>query len=265
MGEHATREAEVDDLLRRGVFVDLYQVVRQSMQISHDSYSLKKVREFFMTDAGAGRGHRRRRVDPRVPAISRNRRRARSSTAIRDYNDEDCESTRQLRDWLLARKAEAEQQFGDDIPWWTQGGGGREGARRPRRQSRRCGTQLAQMARNGEPETARGQAPAALVHLVDYHRREAKPGWWAFFERLKKSLDELRDDTEAIAYLTPVGDRGADRQEVVGPHAGVPRPGVQARGRRHACANLSTARRPAGHRLDRPSGQPTAAARAFGR
>ena len=48
MGEHATREEEVDDLLRREVFVDLYQVVRQSMRISHDSYSLKKVRQFFM-------------------------------------------------------------------------------------------------------------------------------------------------------------------------------------------------------------------------
>src|SRR4051812_940999 len=54
MGQYATREAEVDDLLRRGVFVDLYRVVRQSMQISHDSYSLKRVREFFMAKAGRG-------------------------------------------------------------------------------------------------------------------------------------------------------------------------------------------------------------------
>jgi uncharacterized protein len=46
-------------------------------------------------------------------------------------------------------------------------------------------------------------AAAALAHLLDYHQREARPGWWAFFARLKKSLDELRQDTEAIAYLTP--------------------------------------------------------------
>ena len=39
---------------------------------------------------------------------------------------------------------------------------------------------------------------------MDYHQREAKPGWWAFFARLKKSLDELREDTEAIAYLSAV-------------------------------------------------------------
>ena len=35
MSEHATREDELDDLLRREVFVDLYQVVRQSIRISH--------------------------------------------------------------------------------------------------------------------------------------------------------------------------------------------------------------------------------------
>jgi len=34
MGEHATREDEVDHLLRREVFVDLYRVVEQSVRIS---------------------------------------------------------------------------------------------------------------------------------------------------------------------------------------------------------------------------------------
>jgi uncharacterized protein len=37
------------------------------------------------------------------------------------------------------------------------------------------------------------------------HRREAKPEWWAYFERTKKSLDDLLDDPEAIAYLEPTG------------------------------------------------------------
>ena len=54
MSEHSTREEELDDLLRREVFVDLYQVVRQSLRISHPSYSIKKVRTFFMEGAGQG-------------------------------------------------------------------------------------------------------------------------------------------------------------------------------------------------------------------
>jgi len=43
MGRHGTREEELDNLLRRQVFVDLYQVVRQSMRISEESYSIKKL------------------------------------------------------------------------------------------------------------------------------------------------------------------------------------------------------------------------------
>src|SRR5688572_21710078 len=54
MSEYATREDELDDLLRKEVFVDLYQVVRQSMRISHPGYSIKQVRTFFMPGAGQG-------------------------------------------------------------------------------------------------------------------------------------------------------------------------------------------------------------------
>ena len=41
MGKYATCEAEVDDLLRHGVFIDLYAVVRQGFVIGTPSYSLK--------------------------------------------------------------------------------------------------------------------------------------------------------------------------------------------------------------------------------
>jgi uncharacterized protein len=43
-----------------------------------------------------------------------------------------------------------------------------------------------------------------LAHLLGYHRREAKPEWWAYFDRQKKSLDDLLDDTQAIAWLEQV-------------------------------------------------------------
>ncbi|HXE81466.1 MAG TPA: hypothetical protein VNK41_11985 [Vicinamibacterales bacterium] len=67
---------------------------------------------------------------------------------------------------------------------------------------------------------------------LDYHRREAKPEWWAYFERRKKSLDELLDDTEAIAFLTETNDPPRADRTSLDSHAGFPRPGVQAQGRR---------------------------------
>ena len=57
---HATREEEVDRLLRGGVLVDLYRVVRQGIRASVESYSIKKleplyglVREVELRSAGS--------------------------------------------------------------------------------------------------------------------------------------------------------------------------------------------------------------------
>ena len=49
MGAHATREAEVDDLLRREILVDLFRVVRQGLRAGVRSYSLKEIEQFFFT------------------------------------------------------------------------------------------------------------------------------------------------------------------------------------------------------------------------
>ena len=43
MGRFATCEDEVDDLFRRGVFVDLYRVVRQGVRAGVESYSIKRL------------------------------------------------------------------------------------------------------------------------------------------------------------------------------------------------------------------------------
>ena len=43
MGRFATHEDEVDDLFRRGVFVDLYRVVRQGVRAGVESYSIRRL------------------------------------------------------------------------------------------------------------------------------------------------------------------------------------------------------------------------------
>ena len=47
----------------------------------------------------------------------------------------------------------------------------------------------------------RGDTFAA--RLLDYHRREAKPAWWAFFSRVEQTSDELVEDAEAIGGAHP--------------------------------------------------------------
>ena len=43
MGRFATREDDVDDLFRLGVFVDLYRVVTQVVRAGVEGYSIKRL------------------------------------------------------------------------------------------------------------------------------------------------------------------------------------------------------------------------------
>lgn len=117
---HGVCEDQVDRLLRDGVFVDLYPVVRGSICISADSYSLKRLEPLYMgedlrigdvTDAAtsitvyadycAAADSGDTLVDGR-PAADVARALLES---IADYNNYDCRSTLELDSWLRERAA----------------------------------------------------------------------------------------------------------------------------------------------------------------
>src|SRR5829696_1348293 len=102
MARYGTREAEVDDLLRRKVFVDLYTIVRQALRLGTESYSLKAVEAMYpferdaeVTEAGGS-----------ILAYQEYLQTGREDKleAIADYNADDCRSTMALRDWLLEER-----------------------------------------------------------------------------------------------------------------------------------------------------------------
>ena len=191
MARYGTREAEVDDLLRRKVFVDLYTVVRQAMRIGTESYGLKAVEAMYpferdaeVTEAGGSiLAYQEYLATGRQEQLA----------AIADYNADDCRSTMALRDWLLEERGAIAYQETDP----------------PRAQSEAALARQAELERleaallDGRPDTGR----VLLADLLRFHRREARPEWWAYFERLGRTPDELRDeDTEAIGGLTPADD-----------------------------------------------------------
>ena len=207
MGLHATREDEVDRLLREHVLVDLYRVVEQSLRISQSSYSIKKVEAFYMeareesvTDGedsilmfeqwleGGDQGLR---------------------DAIEAYNHADCDSTLMLLDWLLERRAECETQYGVTIPWRPAGGD----APAPQAESADAETVgLSEALLDGLPDESKITDPDErsrwlLAQLLDYHRREDKPMWWEYFARLEKTpLELIEEDSEAMGGLVAVGE-----------------------------------------------------------
>jgi len=212
MGLYGTREEEVDDLLRAKVLVDLFAVVRHALRASYPSYSLKEIERFYLD----GREAAVKGGDDSVLLYERWREAGGDELleAIRAYNEEDCLSTLLLRDWLLERRAEAESQYGRELAWFE--------PEPPRELKEEAVEALAERERlraellaglpddpNELSEDERVRYLAA--HLLEYHRREAKPVWWAFFDRLGKTPAELVDDAEAIGELEPVGSEPEQR------------------------------------------------------
>jgi hypothetical protein len=85
-------------------------VVRHSVCISKESYSLKSIEAFYMqareekiADGAASIVAYERYIATRDEALL---------GAIAGYNERDCESTRLLRDWLEARRGEMTAQAG---------------------------------------------------------------------------------------------------------------------------------------------------------
>ena len=70
MGEHSTREREIDDWLRQELLVDLYRVVKQSLRAGVDELLDQGDREAVRVRAH-GRGRGRRRVGRPLRAVAR--------------------------------------------------------------------------------------------------------------------------------------------------------------------------------------------------
>jgi predicted RecB family nuclease len=201
MGLHATREEEVDQLLRGKVLVDLYTVVRQGLRVGQPNYSIKSIEAFYMgkrdTEVSEG-GDSIVAFEQFLETGDRS-----LLESIERYNEDDCRSTYLLREWLLDRRDEAIQEFGQEIPW--------KAPPEPYEPDPELQAELDALhaALTADiPDDAAGwdddqHACWLMAQLIDYHRREAKPSWWAYFERLEADEEQLTEvDNEALGRLT---------------------------------------------------------------
>ena len=115
MGTYGTREHEIDSMLRGGVFVDLYRVVRQALRVGEPRYSLKNIETLYRKPrdgdvATAGDS---------IVEFARWREAPDGATweqskvlgGIRAYNRDDCDSTCELAAWLRDRQREAKVAY----------------------------------------------------------------------------------------------------------------------------------------------------------
>ena len=93
---HGILEDELDELLRREVFIDLLTVTRQALRISYPSYSIKDVRRFFMEASAEVEGGAEALVlyeQWMADARRRGARRRSSSTTRRTASRTSCSAT----------------------------------------------------------------------------------------------------------------------------------------------------------------------------
>jgi len=206
---HATREEEVDRLLRARVLVDLFRVVRQGIRASVESYSIKRLEPLY----GLEREVELRSAGSSIVAFEAWLEGGTAENgevgedilrAIAGYNRDDVISNLRLRDWLEERRPELARRIGRPIPRPDEQAEAAE-PREPGEHERQVAAAVAVLTAD-VPAEASNRSPAQqdgwlLAQLLDWHRREEKAFWWRFFELAGMTDEELVDQREPLSRL----------------------------------------------------------------
>jgi predicted RecB family nuclease len=202
MGRYATRESQVDRLLRAGRFVDLHGVVKQSLRASVEEYSIKQLEPLYgferaqpLDQAGAALRVIQRGLELGA-AVSASDDHAR---AVEAYNREDCLSAHALRGWLERLRAESCPEM--PRPVEEAGDPNAEISQRERRAHELAERLLAGVPDDAQQRSEEERARWLLANLLGWHRREEKAPWWEYFRLRELSDEELLDETAALSGL----------------------------------------------------------------
>ncbi|MDY6946019.1 MAG: TM0106 family RecB-like putative nuclease, partial [Pseudomonadota bacterium] len=205
MGRYATREAEIDRMLRASLFVDLFTIARQSVRASVESYSIKNLEPFYefkravpLIEVRSALAKLQARLELNdVAAIT-----ADSKSIVLSYNRDDCLSASRLRDWLETIRGE---MVADGVLIPRPAAGDPEPTpeldERQRQVAALVERLTADVPSDGVERSNEQQARWILAHSLDWHRRELKSTWWELFRLGDLPAEHLLDERHGIAGL----------------------------------------------------------------
>ena len=214
-GRYATREAELDVLLRAELFVDLHTIVKHALKASVESYSIKELEQFYgfarrqdMREATASRRAIEWAIEFKEP-VRGVADLAPHVDAVERYNREDCISAEKLHAWLETLRAEVEQR-GFELPRpEPKSGEASEQIEETAEETRRFMARLLDgVPLDADERSEEQHARWLLAHLLEWHRREEKAAWWEYFRLRDLPLDEYFDERSALAELRFVATVG---------------------------------------------------------
>jgi predicted RecB family nuclease len=220
VGRHGTCVDEVDELLRAGVFVDLYRAVRQGIRASVESYSIKRLEPLYAFTRTVPLRDANLALQSYEAAMALGNDLGEISDllkTIEGYNRDDCVSALRLRDWLEDRRKELGAKCSRELPRPTP-----KSAEPAEKLSARLAEVRALMARLLSPLpidegkwTDEHRALWLLAQMLEWHRREEKSAWWEYFRLCALSDDELEEDKSALGGLEFVGEVGRIKRSIV--------------------------------------------------
>lgn len=198
---HGVCEFEVDQLVRDGVFVDLYAITRKAFRFSTESLSIKKIEPVYWD------GDRNKEVATAVGSVIEFEKALgllasgdesgfqRILSEIKAYNRDDVDSTRQLDQWLRNQAKELGITFSVNSPH-------NDFQLDQSSELVREDPIAIQLLKNvpsiKDDRSDIQQGLALLSAAILFHHREARPAWWAIFDRALKDQDELEAFNDVV-------------------------------------------------------------------
>jgi predicted RecB family nuclease len=212
MGRYATREEELDRMLRAGLFVDLYQVVRQGIRASVERYSIKELESLFgftrstpLEDASSALATLQALLETADPSAVNEE----VKGVVLGYNRDDCLSAHALRNWLEGVRA---RLIADGSPIERPATPAAEPSDGRSQWQIRIDALIERLTAN-VPADLRERSPEEqarwiLAYVLDWHRREEKAVWWEYFRLSALTNEDLLEERAALGNLTFVGTVG---------------------------------------------------------
>jgi len=182
---HKVHGVDYDHYLNLGRFVDLFRVVKQAINISEKSYSIKEIEKYYDF---------KRTGDIKKGDISEEfyiqwieNKNQKLLDEIEEYNKQDCISTFKLRNWLLKIKPA-------DTKWFV--------PEKDQMELRSFEQNLLDyQKRFNASKLSDNPTVKLLSDVIGFYNREQKPQWRQFFDRKDLSDEELIDDRECIGNM----------------------------------------------------------------
>ena len=205
MGLYATREEEIDSMLRAGLFVDLHAVFKQALRAGVEEYSLKTLELF----AGFKRSIHKDDSRAAMRYITHSLELGWADaipphfiTDMESYNRDDCFATSALRDWLEAQRA-AQITAGHKIDRPPLGDGAPTEELNARQQRVKALVEklTADIPVDAAKRDEKQSATWLLAQLLDFHRRENKATYWEGYRLAELDDDDLLDERSGLGGL----------------------------------------------------------------